>query len=47
MENKQQLIHEYEKSFRYGETYGGTRIKKTDRKLLKKHTVMDSTKDTL
>lgn len=47
MENKQQLIHEYEKSFRYGETYGGTRIKKTDRKLSKKHMVQDLKKGML
>ena len=34
MENKQQLIHEYEKSFHYGETYGGTRIKKDGQEIV-------------
>lgn len=34
MENKQQLIHEYEKSFCYGETYGGTRIKKDGQEIV-------------
>ena len=47
MENKQQLIQEYEKSFRYGETYGELELKKMDRKLSRKHTVQDLTKDML
>lgn len=34
MENKRQLIQEYEKSFSYGETYGGIRFKKDGQEIV-------------